>query len=89
MFGDATYEQESVQLERGDVLMLFSDGVTDAAAADGEQFGDDRLVAWARESWQLAPSLMLQRIFETVLAFSGSSDQSDDVTALFLRFSGS
>src|SRR5690349_17538392 len=43
-FKDATFEEERSILEPGDVLVVYSDGVTDAEAPDGEQFGDERLL---------------------------------------------
>ena len=49
LFAQATYEQEAVQLEPGDVLVVFSDGVTEALNAEGGEFGEQRLLAPRRK----------------------------------------
>ena len=44
LFAHASYEQEVVQLEAGDTVVLFSDGVSEALSVSGDEFGDDRIV---------------------------------------------
>ena len=45
IFEDSTYEQATQQLEKGDVLVLFTDGIIEAADHEGEMFGEARLIA--------------------------------------------
>ena len=57
-FSEATYEQETLQLEPGDVLVAFSDGVTEAFNENGDLFGDDRLTSRRRRT---SPRPLLRR----------------------------
>ena len=88
VFKDAVFSEGSVQLAGGDVLIAFSDGVTDAANADGELFGDNRLIACIEEGRQLQAALLIDRLFASIAEFTGGAPQSDDVTALVLRYFG-
>ena len=75
-------------LEAGDGLVLFSDGVTDAIAPDGDDFGTERLVASAAQARFSRPADILAGLFGTVREFCGSAPPVDDVTMTVLRFSG-
>jgi serine phosphatase RsbU (regulator of sigma subunit)/pSer/pThr/pTyr-binding forkhead associated (FHA) protein len=86
LFPHATYEEESIQLEDGDTLVVFSDGVTEAVDTAGDEFGEDRLLPCIAEDSSSAPSVLLDKILATVRAFSANAAQVDDVTALVLRY---
>ena len=79
------YAQGAVTLADGDTVVLYTDGVTEAMNADGEEFGVDRL----RDVFAAAPphdSEQANRmVFESVHAFAGDTPQSDDVTCLVFR----
>ena len=85
-FPQATFEEEVVQLYPGDVLVAFSDGITEAMNNVGEEFGEDRLLECINTHRELQPKHLLERVFETVRQFSGGSTQYDDLTALVLRY---
>jgi sigma-B regulation protein RsbU (phosphoserine phosphatase) len=87
-FPDATFEEETLQLDPGDVLVVFSDGVSEAMSASGEEFGEDRLLACVNAHRNLPPQGLLDRLFSTVREFTVGAEQSDDVTALVLRYGG-
>jgi serine phosphatase RsbU (regulator of sigma subunit) len=87
-FSEATYEQETLQLEPGDVLAAFSDGVTEAFNEDGDLFGDDRLTSCLVESRELAPAALIEQLFGTIDRFRGGADQNDDISALVVRYEG-
>lgn len=89
MIEDATFEEETVQLERGDILVAFSDGITEARDQEGEEFGEERLLSCVSAHRQLSPSDLLQTLFEEVQHFSASGVQTDDLTILVLSYSGS
>lgn len=84
-FGDASFEQETVSLADGDTLVMFTDGVTEARNAAGEEFGEERLIACVEEEAGAPPSMLLQRIFSAVREFGHGVEQSDDVTAAVTR----
>ncbi|MBL8754389.1 MAG: PP2C family protein-serine/threonine phosphatase [Planctomycetes bacterium] len=83
------YGVRRVQLQPGDCLLLFTDGITEAIDDTGTMFGDDRLAAVFA---QLAPNRSAQRIIDGVLAeletFRRGQVGSDDVTAVVIRYNG-
>jgi phosphoserine phosphatase RsbU/P len=80
---DWTYADHNAQLQPGDILLLSTDGITEAENAQLEEYGDDRLLLAARA--QNGSALELQRsIMQQVTAFCGGSFR-DDATLLILR----
>jgi sigma-B regulation protein RsbU (phosphoserine phosphatase) len=86
VFADASYEEGEVRLTAGDTLLMFSDGVTEAANARDEEFGEQRLVACASEQLARSPAVILDRILGSVRDFVGPTPQSDDITVAVARF---
>ena len=83
------YEENSVLLDPGDTIILYTDGVTEAMNAEGEEFGLDRLRNIFAESPPKSPRDTNAAIFEAVGAFAGDTPQSDDITCLAFRRNGS
>jgi ketosteroid isomerase-like protein len=88
VFKDARYEEETIQLSPGDTLVVFSDGITEAVNADGEEFGEDRLLACFLSASESSADDLLKKLLDAWYEFSGSTAQRDDATALVLRYSG-
>jgi serine phosphatase RsbU (regulator of sigma subunit) len=86
LFPQATYEEETLQLEQGDVLVIFSDGVTEAFNSAGEEFGESRLLECLHANRQCEPAQLLQKVLSSVQKFTAGAAQSDDVTALVLKY---
>jgi sigma-B regulation protein RsbU (phosphoserine phosphatase) len=82
-FPDWQYEQHVVQLEKGDLLVLFTDGITEARNASGEEFGEERLARLIVKNGYLAAAALQAEILKAVSAFSGGEFQ-DDVTLLMM-----
>jgi sigma-B regulation protein RsbU (phosphoserine phosphatase) len=83
----AQFEQGAERLEQGDVLVLYSDGVVEAANAQGEEFGEDRLIAAVEPAAD--PREIRDSILRAVRAFTGSDVLADDQTLLAIRYTGS
>jgi sigma-B regulation protein RsbU (phosphoserine phosphatase) len=77
-------EEVECQLRPGDTLLLYSDGVTEAGAELGEEYGDDRLHHALRANHALPAEALVQAIVGDVNEFSSGS-RSDDVTVVALR----
>jgi sigma-B regulation protein RsbU (phosphoserine phosphatase) len=75
-----------LQLERGDVVLLYTDGVTEARAAGGEQFGLERLTQLLENSSDLPMEAVIERLYRAVAAHAQELD--DDVTLLAFRYVG-
>lgn len=83
------YLPRHVKLEPGDILLLYTDGVTEAMDADGEMYGEDRLAVLFA---QLAPSRSARAIVDGLVQeldrYRGGQIGSDDVTAVVIRYTG-
>jgi serine phosphatase RsbU (regulator of sigma subunit) len=84
----ATYEFDNVTLESGDLVIICSDGVTEARNAAGEEFGRERLIEAMAGCHGAKPDAVLERLFGAVRTFSQGTPQGDDITGLVLRYRG-
>ena len=78
-------EEVTVPLGRGDLFVLYTDGVTEAMNADGDCFGDARLAALIAQHADLSADELRERILRDVDAFTASAVQQDDMTMVLLR----
>jgi len=81
-FGDASFEERNAELEPGDALVLYTDGVTDARDRNGVFYGDERLFATLAASAGMAAEAILRSVIDDVRAFRGDADPFDDLTLL-------
>jgi serine phosphatase RsbU (regulator of sigma subunit) len=86
LFESASYEEETVTLTPGDWLIVFSDGVSEALSASGEEYGESRIVSVVQRNQGLEPQKLLETIFADVRAFARGAAQNDDITAMVLRY---
>ena len=75
-----------MQLDPGDVLVVFSDDVTEALNPDASEFGEDRLLACIDGHRGDSTAVVLDSLIDAVQKFSIGAEQSDDLTALVLRY---
>jgi sigma-B regulation protein RsbU (phosphoserine phosphatase) len=83
IFDDGAYEQGHVRLGRGDRLVLFTDGITEARNAEGEEFGEERLIAFAAEHRACSAPALQARLVDAVATFTSGRFQ-DDATLIVL-----
>ncbi len=86
LFEAVTYEQESLTLEPGDTLVVFSDGISEAQNPAGEDYGDDRLLACLEDNRGASPMEMRDALLVSVRAFASGATPIDDMTVLVLRY---
>ncbi len=86
LFANATYDQETLTLDPGDTLVVFSDGVSEAQSASGEEFGEDRLLACLQACGNAAPADLRDRLIAAVREFAAGATQSDDITVMVIRY---
>ncbi|MEM1180788.1 MAG: PP2C family protein-serine/threonine phosphatase, partial [Acidobacteriota bacterium] len=91
--GDATYDRGFVRIEPGDVLVLYTDGITetrDRAASEpgdaGEEYGVERLQAVVHEHRDRCSDAILDAIFEDLRRFSDGAQTEDDRTVIVIRY---
>ena len=78
-------EESSFPVETGDLVALFTDGVTEAMNVDSDLFGEERLCRILAEQVDLPFNALKQRILGDVEAFAGAAEQHDDMTIVLLR----
>jgi sigma-B regulation protein RsbU (phosphoserine phosphatase) len=81
---EASYDSGRVRLERGDLLAILTDGVTEAENENAEEYGEERLLGLFRRPAQASAAAELKEIMSAVDAFVGTARQHDDITALVL-----
>ena len=74
-----------LQLERGDLVVLATDGFFEWENDRGEQFGVPRMERVIRDSKEATPSEIIQKLHDTVNAFSNGTKQQDDLTAVIIK----
>jgi sigma-B regulation protein RsbU (phosphoserine phosphatase) len=79
------YGEVNLRLERGDTLVLFSDGVTEAQNADEEEYGEARLVDCLRAAADQPAAVIIERLMASIDGFVGGAPQFDDITLLIAR----
>jgi sigma-B regulation protein RsbU (phosphoserine phosphatase) len=88
MMDDARYERGEARLEPGQTLVIYSDGAVEARSAGGAMWGEDRLVAQARERSADSCATAAAAIASAIRAFEGTQGPSDDLTLLLARRNG-
>jgi sigma-B regulation protein RsbU (phosphoserine phosphatase) len=79
------YEQETVALRNGDLLVLFTDGVSEAMSKDAEEFGEERLEAVIRAHTEMSAQAVSVAIHHHVQEHTKGAPQSDDITMMIVR----
>ena len=82
------YTEYEIQLNPGDKLFLYTDGVLEATDADGELFGTERMVEALNREKDSSPEQVLQGVRRAVDAFVKDAEQFDDLTMLCLEYRG-
>ncbi|MGE5362010.1 MAG: SpoIIE family protein phosphatase [Bacteroidales bacterium] len=88
LFSDLHYDEGRVVLRAGDMLLVFSDGLPEANDEAGNEFGDERIEAMARQCAKLDAPDVLGRVLEEVHNFSGAAPARDDLTVVVLKYKG-
>ena len=84
-FPVARYEEESVKIEKGDLLIIYTDGITEPENAYGEEFGTERLTETAARHQACEPREIVMRIMEAVGLWSSAPELPDDMTVVIAR----
>jgi sigma-B regulation protein RsbU (phosphoserine phosphatase) len=85
MFCDGDYPTHRTKLESGDSLLLFTDGVSEARDALGEEYGLNRLTKLVRCQRTLSPEDLVGACLKELREFSSGAPKTDDLTLLALR----
>ena len=80
MFDFATYECRSLQLDKGDILVVYSDGLTDAESPQGETFGKKQLQHLIQQAAPAGGAALKQKLLRAIEDFTQGTPQTDDIT---------
>lgn len=84
-FVNGPYEQETIQLQSGDLLVVYTDGVTEALNRGGVEFGEARLRSILVDSVQLSAQECANKVLREVLKWQGQASQHDDITLIVVK----
>jgi serine phosphatase RsbU (regulator of sigma subunit) len=85
LFDDASYESSVFRLDKGDILVVYSDGLTDAENPQGEMFGEERLLKLIRQEAPSGSQAIEQRLLKAIEAFTQGLPQTDDITFVVIE----
>jgi serine phosphatase RsbU (regulator of sigma subunit)/dihydrofolate reductase len=85
LLAGAAYKQQMLHLLPGDILLAFTDGISEAMNAAEDEWGEDRMIAEAQAHADLNAAELLQRLFRAADAFAAGAPQHDDMTLVILR----
>lgn len=85
---DLPYSRNELTLEPGDIIFLYTDGVTEATDADNNMFGDERLLNVLNSRDFTSPKEICECVLSELDKFVNGADQFDDITMLALRYDG-
>jgi serine phosphatase RsbU (regulator of sigma subunit) len=78
-------KEQSLKLDPGDHIVLYTDGVTEAMDILHEQFSLDRLIALVKKHGRSDPKTLIETIYQDILDFRGAADPHDDITLIAFR----
>jgi sigma-B regulation protein RsbU (phosphoserine phosphatase) len=79
------YEEQSVILQPGDLLIAYTDGISEAMTADDEEWGEDRMLEAAPRGPVTSASGVIETIFRVADEFTAGAEQHDDMTLLIMK----
>ena len=85
MFDSSSYETRTLHLCKGDVLVVYSDGLTDAENRKKEMFGEDRLLKLIRQVAPSGSAALEKKLLQSIEEFTEGTPQTDDVTFVIVE----
>jgi phosphoserine phosphatase RsbU/P len=89
MFTDQQFTAAKMDLRMGDMLVLFTDGISEAQNANGVEYGVPKLQALIQESVTQCPGVLVKTCRECLESFRGATERADDETLLAIQYIGS
>ena len=84
-FPDEVFKVENILMNKGDILLLYTDGISEATNEQGEAFGEDRIVECIKEQSGASAKEITQRLLEVVQNFNSLGTRSDDKTIVTIK----
>ena len=84
-FPQAEYGESRLKLQPGDLLLFYTDGITEPENAYGEMFGEARVIEVVQQNLNRPEEQILQAVVDAVLAWTGAGELQDDMTLVIAR----
>jgi sigma-B regulation protein RsbU (phosphoserine phosphatase) len=85
MFYSGEYEVSATKLERGDSLVLYTDGVTETRDSSNQEYGEERLSALIGRNYSLSSHDLINTCLQDLSSFRGAAPKTDDLTIMVLK----
>ena len=85
MFDVASYQSRTFHLDKGDILVVYSDGLTDAQNRQEEMFGEQRLLKIIQQEAPLGSHALEQKFLKAIEEFTQGMPQTDDITFVLVE----
>lgn len=82
---DANYDERPLHLKSGDLLIMYTDGITEAMHEGGEEFGEERLIRFAQKHRNESAREIIHQIHAEVIEFSEKHLPNDDITLIVIK----
>ncbi len=82
---DVAYCTDTIALEPGDVLAIYSDGITESLNEEGEEFGESRVIGILRQNPDCSAARLRERIEDAVAGFAGHAASVDDKALVIIK----
>ncbi len=79
------FEEKSIRLLEGDMMVLYTDGITETRDVSGELFGSERLCRVVQERRGAPPEVVIDGVLEELRAFSGTESFQDDISLVVMK----
>jgi len=83
---DAEFEQSSLAIQPGDILLAFTDGISESMTVDQEEWGEERMIACLEKNAALPADALLRALLDEATSFAAGAPQYDDMTLLVCKF---
>jgi len=85
VFADSQYDQETIQVNSGDLFLAYTDGIVESVNEYGEEFGEGRLIQLVQENRSLSAERLRETVVERVLAWTYAEERDDDMTLIVAK----
>ncbi|HBM16254.1 MAG TPA: serine/threonine protein phosphatase [Lentisphaeria bacterium] len=88
IFDTSEYVKESIKLEKGDIFLLYTDGITEAMSRDSVEFSDDKLLDIVNSYRDIKIQDIAVKVLDSISVHAVGAEQSDDITLFILKYNG-
>ncbi len=87
-FEDSDFQENEYQLNKGDRLLIYTDGISEARGSNGEYFGEERIISILKEGRELKRDNLLNMLVKSMEEYTNGAPHADDVTMVLVDFFG-